>query len=88
MKIKKGFVMREVMGQTVVVALGEASKSFHGMIKMNKFAAEIWKGIEAGLTVDQIADSFVEKYADVTKEQALKDIDAIVSKMVNAGIME
>ena len=88
MKIKKGFVMREVMGQTVVVATGEASKKFHGMIKMNKVATEIWKGIEAGLTEDEIAEAFVEKYTDVTKDQALEDIKAIVAKMMNAGIME
>ena len=88
MKIKSGFVMREVMGQTVVVAIGDTSKSFHGMIKMNKFATEIWKGIEAGLTKEEIANAFVEKYSDVTYEKALEDTEAIIQKMLNAGIME
>ena len=30
MKIKEGFVLRELGGQYVVVALGEASKNFNG----------------------------------------------------------
>ena len=32
MRIKKGFVLREVAGQIMVIATGEASKDFHGMI--------------------------------------------------------
>ena len=32
MKINEGFVLREVAGQAVVIAVGEASEKFHGMI--------------------------------------------------------
>ena len=35
MKIKNGFVLRDVGGQAVVIAVGEASKTFHGMINLN-----------------------------------------------------
>ena len=31
MRIKNGFVLREVAGQIMVIATGEASKDFHGM---------------------------------------------------------
>lgn len=55
MKIKDGFILREVMGKTVAVAIGERSKTFHGMIKMNKAATHIWRGIEAGLSEAEIA---------------------------------
>lgn len=33
MRIKDGFVLREVAGSYMVVATGEAGKSFHGMIR-------------------------------------------------------
>ena len=32
MKIKKGFVVRNVGGECVVVPVGEMSKNFHGII--------------------------------------------------------
>lgn len=35
MKIKEGFVLREIAGKAVVIAVGEASKTFHGMINLN-----------------------------------------------------
>lgn len=48
MRIKDGFVMRDVAGQAVVIATGEASKDFHGMVKLNETGAVIWRGLEGG----------------------------------------
>ena len=42
MKIKDGFVLRDIAGDTVVIATGELSKTFHGMIKLNSTGKEIW----------------------------------------------
>ena len=42
MRIKKGFVVREIAGQSIVVALGGANKVFNGMIKLNETGRIIW----------------------------------------------
>mgnify|MGYP000829823905 CR=1 FL=1 len=42
MKIKKGFVLRDVAGRSVVVATGAAAKKFRGMIMLNDTGKEIW----------------------------------------------
>ena len=34
MKIKNGFIVKSIAGQNVVMALGEASKIFNGVIKL------------------------------------------------------
>ena len=49
MRIKQGFVMRDVAGQAVVIATGDASRDFHGMVKLNQTAAVVWHGVEEGL---------------------------------------
>ena len=54
MRIKDGFVLRDVASSTMVIAVGEKSKTFKGMIKMNKTAKDIWLYIEQGLDTDQI----------------------------------
>ena len=41
MKIKNGFVLRDVGGQAVVIAVGEARKTFHGMIILNASGNEM-----------------------------------------------
>ena len=43
MKIKNGFVVRKVGGESVVVPVGEMSKEFHGMINLNETGAFLWE---------------------------------------------
>ena len=86
MKIKNGFVLRDVGGQAVVIAVGEASKTFHGMINLNATGKEIWQGIVSGLDVDQMVEKMVETY-EVEPDKAREDIQAMVDKMKNAGII-
>ena len=46
MKIKKGFVLRDVAGRSVVVATGTAAKKFRGMIILNDTGKDIWQGLQ------------------------------------------
>ena len=49
MKIKKGFVLREVCGQNVIVGEGLDAINFGRMLSLNNTAAWIWKeGIRQG----------------------------------------
>lgn len=87
MKIKKGFVLRDVAGQTVVIAVGEASKVFKGMINLNSTATSIWKGVSEGLTAEAIATKLTEEY-DITYDKALEDTNKIIAKMTEEGFIE
>lgn len=86
MKIKEGFVLRRVMGNYVVVAVGAASKKFRGMIKLNATAAEVWKGIEKGLSADEICDGICEEY-EVEREIALRDVEKVIGELVANGFV-
>ncbi len=87
MKIKDGFVIRRVMGNYVVVATGEASRDFHGMIKLNDTAAEIWESISKGMSEDEIASSMLEKY-EVDGEKLRADIAKTVNTFKEQGFIE
>lgn len=88
MKIKGDFVLREVMGQSVAVPVGETSKNFHGMIKINASGAEIWKDLEKGLTKEQIAQKIVEQYDAIEMDEALLKVETFLTKLQDAGIIE
>ncbi|MBR3811296.1 MAG: PqqD family protein [Agathobacter sp.] len=88
MKIKEGFVLREVMGQSVAVPVGENSKQFHGMIKLNATGAEIWKDLEKGLTKEQIAQRIADEYESIELEEALLKVEQFLKKLEDAGITE
>ncbi|MDY5809785.1 MAG: PqqD family protein [Coriobacteriales bacterium] len=87
MKIKKGFVIQEVAGQWVAVATGSAAKDFSGIVKLNATAAHVWKGLEQGQTREQIIAGMVEAY-DIDEQTAGEDVDALLQRLVQAGIAE
>lgn len=87
MKIKDGFVLRDVAGQTMVIATGEASKTFHGMIRLNETGKAIWQGAAGGRTVEEIAGALAEKY-DVAPEKARTDVEAMLRRMQEAGFLD
>ena len=54
MKIKDGFLLRKVGGQNVVVALGEASRDFNGMIRLNDTGVFLWQQLQQDVTEEQL----------------------------------
>ncbi len=87
MKIKEGFVLRKVMGNNVIIATGAASKSFHGMVKLNDTAAEIWSYISDGMDLDAISEKMLEKY-DVDEALLRTDIEKTVKTLAEQGFVE
>jgi hypothetical protein len=89
MKIKKGFVLREVCGEKVVVGEGLETINFGKLISLNDTAALLWqKATELGdFTTEELADALEEVY-EVGREQALSDVKKLTSKWVEAGLVE
>ena len=87
MKIQDGFILRKVGTDHVVVAVGEASKSFRGMIRLNDTAAFLWEQIAAGLELDEIVAKMIEVY-DVDEETARNSAADFIGTMKENGILQ
>lgn len=87
MKIKEGFVLRSVMGNDVVVAVGEASKNFRGMVKLNGTAAAVWKLLEKGCSESEIVDTMFEEY-EVERDQLAADVKRLLEGFEKQGFLE
>lgn len=86
MRVKDGFVLREVAGQTVVIATGEASRDFHGMVKLNETGRVIWESLANGVSEAGIVERLTAEY-DVTPEKAADDVATFVAQMRDAGFL-
>lgn len=86
MKIKEGFVLREVADCYVIMYLG-GELEFNGMITLNETGAFIFKAIGQGLTREDIAKKLCEEY-EVSPEQAMSDIQRFIEQMRGAGVIE
>ena len=87
MKIKKGFVIREIAGQSVVIAAGSASRIFNGIIKLNETGKLIWTKLAEGTDREETVAALLEEY-EVDRATVEKDYDNFVNTLLGAGIIE
>lgn len=87
MKIKEGFVLREVAGAYVVVAVGKAVKNFNGIINLNDTGAFMWKQVEKGCDLEGLKNAILSEY-EVDESVAIKDAKKFLDKLTEAGLVE
>ena len=88
MKAKKGFNLREVCGENIIVAEGEENIDFSNIISMNESSAYLWKNIQGKeFTHDDLVKLLTEEY-DVDEATALKDVKDLTELWLQAGILE
>jgi len=86
MKIKNGFILRKVGRQYVVVATGQASKDFHGMIRLNASAAYVFGLLKEETTEETLVKALLTEY-DVDEATAKADVANFLSRLEEAGAL-
>lgn len=86
MKIKEGFILREVAGSFIVVAVGEAVKTYNGVITLNETSAFLWNKLIKGATEEELVDALLNEY-EVEKEDAVKGVKSFINKLVEAKLV-
>lgn len=89
MKIKKGFKLRNVCGEHVIVAEGIGNVDFTNIISMNESSAYLWNNIaELDYFDENILSNLLTEEYSVTAETALNDSKKIIQDWFKAGIIE
>ena len=89
MKLKDGFVLEEVGGAYLAVAVGDSANSFNGMVRLNGTGAFFWNLMkERDITRDELVCEVLKVYEGVTREQVMADVVAFEAKLQGAGILE
>ena len=87
MKIKPGFMLREVAGKKIVVPVGKASIEFNGMIHLNETGAFLWERLHSGATKESLLADILAEY-DVDEETAKAGIDSFLKIAQDADLLE
>lgn len=88
MKIKEGFRLMDVCGNSVIVSEGIQNIDFNKIINLNETSAYLWKKLEGkDFDAETMAELLTEEY-DVDKVTALADCEALAQKWVEIGIVE
>ncbi len=87
MKIKEGFILRNVAGSFVVVPIGEATLDFNGMMNLNETGAFLFEKMIEGISREDLIKALTEEY-DVDEETATADVDTFIEKVEKEDLFE
>ncbi len=87
MKIKEGFIIRNVAGNNVVVPIGEATLDFNGMMNLNETGAFLFEQMLEGTTREKLINSVMSEY-DIDEQTAKDDVDAFIEKVKGEDLFE
>lgn len=85
MKIKDGFILRQVAGQTVVLPVG-ADLDLNMMITLNDTGAFLWEKLQSDTDEAALVAALLGEY-DVEKAVAQESVTAFVKKLNENGFL-
>ncbi len=88
MKIKDGFALRDVCGETVIVGEGLGAVDFGKLLVLNDTAAWLWKEAQkmGDFTPQTLAQRLCDEY-DVPTDVANADVAEILSKWKDINVI-
>ena len=88
MKIKKGFVLRQLLGEYVVTGEGLERVNFNKIINLNSTAAFLWDELkDKDFDSEMMANLLTGKY-EVSYETALADSKKLIEDWKSAGLLD
>lgn len=85
MKLKQGFILRTVAGETVVLPSGD-ELDLNMMITLNDTGKFLWQKLEVGAEVDELVADLLKEY-DVDEATARAGVERFITKLNENGFL-
>lgn len=87
MNIKKELVLRELMGEYVLVPCGETVLSYNGLFMLNEVGSFIWKILPEVSDDEEIVERILEEY-DIGRQKAEEDVKKYLAALREFDIID
>lgn len=87
MKIKSGFILRQIADSWVAVPIGSMAGKVQGLISLNDTAAEIWKILEEDHTEEEVVELLARSY-DEKPETLVRSVREFTEELARQDILE
>ena len=82
MKLNENFLIHDTGNGEMLIPVGEETKKFHGVVKLNATGSEIVHLLEKeDLSMDALLNHFYENYPNDDKEVIKESINEFVNKL-------
>lgn len=79
LKTKQGFILRKMLKEYMVVAVGTAGSSFNGMIRLNETGAFLWEELTQGVTEADLVQKMLARFDGLDEATAKADLAEFLS---------
>lgn len=87
MKIKDGYILKDVAGAKIVIATGAQRLNFNGVMTFNEVGAVVFNMIDGTNSVQDIVTKISEDYG-VPFERVQTDVENLIKKMKEHNLIE
>ena len=87
MKVKDGFVLREICGENIIIPTGEATMQFNGLMTINEVGVSLWKLLSSNVSFDDLVKGILDEY-DIDEKTARNDIQEFIDYLDQYNILE
>lgn len=85
MKLKDGFILREVAGEHVVLSVG-GEMNLNGMISLNDTGCTLWKRLEQEAQISDLTAALLAEY-EVDEQTAQAAAERFVEKLKELDLL-
>ena len=86
MKLKEGYILREVAGNFMVIPVGGDNRHLNKVINLNETGAFLWEKLGREQSAEALAEAMCREY-DIAKEIALADVCEFLSLLQANGFL-
>ena len=82
MKLNENFLIHKSDTGEILIPIGEETKHFHGVVKLNQTGAEIAHLLENNdMTLEEVLNYFYKEYSNEDKEMITKGVSEFINKL-------
>lgn len=87
MRIKDGFILRNVVDEWIVMPKGSKIKSFEGAVVLNEVSAHIWRTLEKPISHEDLLLSILDNF-EVVETEAREDLELFLDLLRSRDMLE
>ena len=83
MKLNENFLVHQTDSGEILIPVGEETKKFHGVVKLNSTGSEIVHLLEEedNMSLDDLLEHFYNEYPDSDKNEIKEGVTSFVNKL-------
>lgn len=86
MKVSKNFILREIVGEYILVPVGKAASKFNGLITMNEMGHFIFQTLQEEQSVEDLVNKITGEY-QVDTGTAQRDLEEYLQQLRELGAL-